>query len=232
MNNNQDYSIINERHKKYWGCDDTPLFLMLLIAIYIFIAHLIPAYIYIPVNVLGASMESTLYDGDKVILYKQGDINYGVIVVVYAPDVRRQDGSGFGEDIIKRVMGLPGDTIWFEKQTRQIQAYNEHNQIITKNQDIFLLHREHTEKGMTVETVLKDEYYCKTDNNGNTLYGGNYNGRYTLQENEYFVMGDNRSNSLDSRSAEVGIIKKEQIIGKALFIIRDGRIFLFDRIDY
>lgn len=40
-----------------------------------------------------------------------------------------------------------------------------------------------------------------------------------LGEDEYFVMGDNRNNSTDSRKPEVGNIKREEIIGKAVFRI-------------
>lgn len=41
----------------------------------------------------------------------------------------------------------------------------------------------------------------------------------TLAEDEYFVLGDNRTVSLDSRSAEVGVVKKKQIGGKAILRI-------------
>ena len=44
-------------------------------------------------------------------------------------------------------------------------------------------------------------------------------GPYTVPEGCYFVMGDNRNNSLDSRSPEVGSIPEENIVGHALFIV-------------
>ena len=37
-----------------------------------------------------------------------------------------------------------------------------------------------------------------------------------LGEDEYFVLGDNRNNSTDSRSPEVGVVKKDEIIGRAI----------------
>lgn len=47
----------------------------------------------------------------------------------------------------------------------------------------------------------------------------------TLGENEYFVLGDNRNNSMDSRDERVGLIQRERIMGKAFL-----RIFPLDKI--
>ena len=44
-------------------------------------------------------------------------------------------------------------------------------------------------------------------------------GRFHLSSDEYFVLGDNRNNSEDSRYANIGNIKKDYIIGKAWFRI-------------
>ena len=51
-----------------------------------------------------------------------------------------------------------------------------------------------------------------------TEYSGLADTPYTLGEGEYFVLGDNRSNSLDNRYPDVGIIKKDQICGKVIFV--------------
>ena len=51
-----------------------------------------------------------------------------------------------------------------------------------------------------------------------------------LADNEYFVLGDNRNSSEDSRSGNIGPVSKENIIGKAWLVIpgRDGRISLVE----
>jgi signal peptidase I len=96
----------------------------------------------------------------------------GDIIVLHDP--RQQ-----GKDLIKRVIGLPGETIEIVDGVVYINGYR-----------------------------LEEPYI--TSPWGGTLP------RVTIPEGEYFVMGDNRSNSLDSRSPSVGLIPEELIIGKAL----------------
>jgi len=215
MINGFDDTTIREKEKQFWCFDDTPVIILLFIAIYVFVSFIMPTYLILPVNVLGTSMEPTLYENDKVILYKQGDFEYSDIIVIYAANVNG------GEDIIKRVMGLPGDTVWFEKDSQN-------------GTDIYIFNRLHTVNGMTVHTTILDEYYVKKDKFGETIYGDKYNlgEKYTLADDEYFVLGDNREVSQDSRYTSVGLIKRENIVGKALFIIRDGKVFLFNKITY
>lgn len=50
-------------------------------------------------------------------------------------------------------------------------------------------------------------------------YAGIAEEEITLSDDEYFVLGDNRNNSEDSRYANIGIIKKDYIIGRAWFVI-------------
>lgn len=84
------------------------------------------------------------------------------------------------QDLIKRIIGLPGDTIEIQNGRVYIN-------------DFYL-----------------QEPYIQQQWNGNMA-------KIRIPANEYFVMGDNRENSLDSRSSQVGLIREELIIGKAMF---------------
>lgn len=132
---------------------------------------LIRTYIITPVTVDGPSMETTLYSNDIMLLYKfnKNDIKrYDIVVFKYGND-----------RLIKRVIGLPGDTI----------------------------------------KCLDSKIYINNEEKSNEYgYGSNLQfSQITLKEDEYFVMGDNRENSLDSRY--FGPVTGEQILGTTDFII-------------
>lgn len=72
-----------------------------------------------------------------------------------------------------------------------------------------------------IDDVLLEEHYGKDIIND----GGRASTPITLEDDEYFVMGDNRNNSCDSRDYMVGNIKKDIIVGRAVF-----RIYPFNQL--
>lgn len=137
------------------------------------------AYAFEPRRVQQTSMYPTLHDGDIIFLYKlDHTIRRGDIVVFNSPTS--------DEKLIKRIIGLPGETIGFENG----------NILVNNTRFIESGDKAETDYGQPVGTVPPE-----------ALSGTR------LGEDEYFVMGDNRDVSYDSRS--FGPIKRYSILGKA-----------------
>jgi signal peptidase I len=151
--------------------------------IIIVLVVLIKIFVVTPVRVNGSSMLPTLEDGDIMILnklsYKFGDIKRFDIVVI------RDDDDD--EDIIKRVIGLPGERIEYKDNILYVNG-KKVNEKFTKNKDSKL--NSYSIESLESENVPKDYY---------------------------FVVGDNRPNSKDSRM--IGFVHKDKIKGKASFTI-------------
>lgn len=79
--------------------------------------------------------------------------------------------------------------------------------------------------GMPNDMIKIDNYLYVNSKQNDNLYikdYGNIKDEICLKDNEYFVLGDNRQNSIDSRFDEIGIINKEEIIGK--IILKGGEL--------
>ena len=149
------------------------------IILVILAAYLIIEYAVEKTTMMGISMNTTLNDGDKIIINKVAYLKkepkrYDVIVF-------NQSKSGHGYYNIKRVIGLPGETIEIVKGYIYINGEKLEEEIKVEPMHI---------AGLAEEEIL-------------------------LDENEFFVLGDNRNSSEDSRFANIGIIVKSDIIGKA-----------------
>lgn len=141
--------------------------------IIIIVVILIKSYVVSPIRVNGESMDSTLKDGDIMLLneieYRLGEIERFDIVVI-----RRGD-----EYLIKRVIGLPGEKVKYLDNKLYING-----------------------------KYVKEEFKHKKTNDFPI---------YQLGKDEYFVMGDNRTNSKDSRM--IGSVFEDEILGKASLTI-------------
>ena len=143
----------------------------------VLVVVLIRTFIITPVRVDGDSMKNTLKNGDILLLYKLSSIDRFDIIVL--------DEEKDNEKIIKRVIGLPGETVAIKKGKIYIN-----------------------------DKVIDDEYaYGQTSD---------YD-KVTLKDDEYFILGDNRLISKDSRY--FGPIKDNEIKGKIVF-----RLFPFTKI--
>ncbi|MDF2609708.1 MAG: signal peptidase [Lachnospiraceae bacterium] len=161
------------------------IFLEVLVYIAIFYAciYIIPIYVIQRTVVDGPSMENTLFNEENLwvekISYRVDALNRFDIIVFYPY------GHDVEEYFVKRIIGLPGETV----------------QII--GSDIY------------INGEVLEEDYGKDP----ITYSGIAEEPITLGENEYFVLGDNREISFDSRYEEIGIISKDNIGGRAILRI-------------
>ena len=138
---------------------------------------LIRTFIITPVRVDGDSMKNTLKNGDILLLYKLSNIDRLDIIVL--------DEEKDNEKIIKRVIGMPGETVSI------------------KNDKIYI-------NGKIIDNSFAYGTTSDVD-------------KIELGEDEYFILGDNRLISKDSRY--FGPVTKGEIIGKVVF-----RLFPFNKI--
>lgn len=160
----------------------------LYILVVVVIARLIVTYVGQRTYVSGQSMETTLSDGDNLIVdkisYRFNDPKrFDIVVFPFQYDTDTY--------YIKRIIGLPGETVQID------------------------------EKGnIYIDGEKLDENYGREV----IMDPGRAYVPIVLGEDEYFVMGDNRNHSSDSRDILVGNIKREDIMGRAWV-----RIYPFSR---
>lgn len=138
-------------------------------------------------EVVGISMEPTLIDGDSLLVDKvtyrfSNPKRFDIVIFPYQ--------YGNKQYFIKRVIGLPGETVQIDSEGH-----------------IYI-------NGV----VLEENYGAEVITDP-----GRASDPIVLGDDEYFVMGDNRNHSMDSREPSVGDIKKEDIMGKAFI-----RVWPFD----
>jgi signal peptidase I len=163
---------------------------VVVLTVAIAVALLLRATVVEPFSVPSAGMVPTLQVGDRIVVVKStllaGPIEQGNIVVFRHPTTDScSAGRGAAQDLVQRVVGLPGQTI------------------SSKGDSIYVDGRR-----------LNEPHW--------------YNPRFgpvgsrpirltTVPANEYFVMGDNRSQSCDSRS--FGAVPRSSIVGKVVSVI-------------
>ena len=165
---------------------DFSAYILIIIAVILCVQYVVTIQ-----QVLGPSMNPTLYEGDVVLLnkfaYRIGKIRRGDIIAL----------NYNGEKLmVKRVIGLPGEKVEYKDNKLYIngEAFQE----------------TYLDSDVKTEDFLVSESKVYTVNfNADTLENLESD---SIPEDMYLVLGDNRGNSEDSRY--YGLIKKEDIIGK------------------
>lgn len=155
----------------------TLVYLLIVLCMVLFVVR----YVGQRTEVLGASMESTLNDGDNLIVDKityrfKDPQRFDIIVFPF----QYEENTFY----IKRIIGLPGETVQIDLDgTIYING-----EALEENYGREIIKPENV--GIAIKPIV-------------------------LGEDEYFVMGDNRNNSSDSRTEVVGNIHRDDIVGRA-----------------
>ena len=199
------------------------------IGLAVFIALLIRSFVAEPFNIPSGSMKPNLLVGDFIFVtkwsygYSKHSLpfsiplipkkifsnipNRGDIVVFKTPEDNRTD-------YIKRVIGLPGDKI----RVTNGEIYLNENKILRKKLNDFI----DNDKNAFIKRIRKYlEYHDDlTFEVLDIIDDGIADNTklFLVPEGHFFVMGDNRDNSQDSRFKTVGFIPIENLVGKARFI--------------
>lgn len=147
-------------------------------------------------TVRGNSMRETLHNGDVLII---SDTFYtpsqGDIVVV------QQKNSVFGAPLVKRVIATGG-------QTLEIDFYSWQVYVDGRLMEDDFVRRVSGEMDVENYYSIYYKFLKENDDGGYTM---------TIPDGYIFVMGDNRNESSDSRSSAVGLVRKNEIMGKVIF---------------
>lgn len=174
--------------------DESNVFIDLLQTVVVALSICVVIYLFVatPNEVHGQSMDPTFYDGELLLTNKIIQLLGGTKLKSLVSDYKRGDVVIFRhtisqEDYIKRIIGIPGDSVMIK------DGYVYINDI--KLDEAYLPEGRLTNEGNFIQEGLKVQ----------------------VPEGEYIVFGDNRGNSTDSRSGLVGTVKRNLLKGRVFF---------------
>ena len=175
-------------------------------------------FLWLPVQVDGHSMDPTLANNQRVIVLKHTSIERFDIVVA------KEVEDGKTKQIVKRIIGMPGDTIdivdgkvYLNGSDTPLDGKEVKEEYLKEFQAAFAkdkLQKEYAynddkSKSGYFQQLAKDAKAFTTNADGNTTFS------VTVPEGKYFLLGDNRIVSKDSRA--VGYFDKSALVGEVKF---------------
>lgn len=165
-------------------------------------------------SISGASMQPTLLDGDKVWVNKLAydvkipfteislaelsDPNRGDVVII---DSKKAD-----KRLVKRIVGVPGDTVYMQNNALVINGEAANYEVLSRDDEAIIILEELPDKSH--QARLSNRFVSRTARS----YGPS-----EVPEGQYFVLGDNRDNSADSRV--YSFVPREEIIGRSNSVV-------------
>lgn len=185
-----------KRFLKEWGL--FILFIVLIAASRLFI--------WASVTVDGHSMDPTLANNERLIILRTTSIDRFDIVVA-----SETDDDGKTKEIVKRVIGMPGDTITYKDDVLYVNGKEVDESYLDDYKAAFQkdkLQSTYSYSSFFQQLANASEAFT-TDSQGNTNF------TVTVSEGQYFLLGDDRIVSKDSRA--VGTFSKSAIKGEVKF---------------
>lgn len=184
-----------KRFIREWG-------LFILFLIFFFMTRWL---IWTPVTVDGHSMDPTLANKERLIIIKTAKINRFDMVVA------TENEQGTKKRIVKRVIGLPGDTIKYDKDKLFVNGKETKENYL--NTYLKRYQKDKLQKTYSYNTyfqaLAKASDAFTQDSSGNTSF------EIKVPKGQYYLLGDDRIVSKDSRA--IGSFNKEDIVGEVKF---------------
>lgn len=177
---------------------------------------LVRSFVLEPYRVPSESMMPTLHSGDYIVVQK---FRYGLRLPLLNSEListglpKRGDVIAFrkpgdeAQHYVKRVVGLPGDRLFYRNKTLRINGEPVSITFVDSQ----------TDEGGSAQVLAVEEIDGVTHRIIHQRSASNEMQEFekTVPEAHYFVMGDNRDNSQDSRDPDVGLVPYANLVGKA-----------------
>lgn len=176
-----------------------------LVILFLSIFFLTRWLVWIPVTVDGHSMDPTLTNGERLIVIKTAKIDRFDMVVASETD------QGVTKQIVKRVIGLPGDTIRYDQDKLFVNGKETQESYLKTYLKRF--QKDKLQKTYAYnpyfQTLAKASDAFTQDSTGHTSF------EVKVPKGQYYLLGDDRIVSKDSRA--VGTFAKGNIVGEVKF---------------
>ncbi|MGI9250087.1 MAG: signal peptidase I [Pseudohongiellaceae bacterium] len=165
-------------------------------------------------SISGASMQPTLLDGDKIWVNKLAyDVRIPFTGVSLAErsapqrgDIVIIDSSTANKRLVKRIVGIPGDIIHIQNNLLVINGVAADYEILAREDDALIILEQLADR--VHQAQLSPHYMNRVSRS---------DGPDVVPEGQYYVLGDNRDNSADSRVH--GFIPRGEIVGRSSSVV-------------